>query len=172
MLALDVPAMKTLKTLVRSTGYTRLRMGRLPSRSDRGGAIIEMVVLSPLLIVLVFGAGDFARVMYHAITLTNAARAGAAYGAQSNGQLADTTGIRLAAEQEAQNIGAIAVTSQRVCECGGTAVACTAASCPGYGAVLAFSEVTATQTFTTLTGSFPGIPASVPVTRVAKVRAQ
>ena len=148
------------------------RTWRTGARSDRGGALIEMAVMSPLLLSLVLGAGDFGRVMYHAITLTNAARAGAAYGAQSNAQLADATGIRLAAEQEAQNIGAISVTSQRVCECGGVGVACSTASCGGYGAVLAFSEVTATTTFTTLTGSFPGIPASVPLTRVAKIRAQ
>ena len=100
--ALDVPAMKTLKTLVRSRGYARLRTGRLPSRSDRGGAIIELVVLSPLLLVLVFGAGDFGRIMYYAITLTNSARAGAAYGSHMVGQAIDETGIQVASEEEAQ----------------------------------------------------------------------
>ena len=142
-------------------------------RSERGAALIEMAVISPLLLLLVFGAGDFGRIMYHAQTLTNAARAGAAFAVQTTGYLTDSAGIQLAADEEAQNIGPITVTSQRVCECpGGTVVSCTGSSCAGYGAVQAFVEVTATTTFTPLTASFPGIPGSTLLTRVAKVRAQ
>ena len=130
-------------------------------------------MVSPLLLLLVFGAGDFGRVMYYGITLENAARAGAAFGAQSTGHLTDSTNIRTAAQQEAQNIGSITVTSSRVCECpAGTAVSCGTNSCAGYGAPLAFVEVTATTTFTPLTGAFPGIPASTLLSRTAKVRAQ
>ena len=147
-------------------------LGRL-RRSERGAAIIEMAVLSPLLLVLVFGVGDFGRVMYHAITLTNAARAGAAYGSQSNGHSTDSAGITLAAQEEAQNLGTITVTTQQICECtGGTVTACSTASCSGYGAPMSFVEVTTSDTFVPLTGSFPGIPASTLITRVAKVRVQ
>ncbi len=110
---------------------------------------------------------------FYGITLTNAARAGAAFGSQGLGNLADTNGIRLAAEQEAQNIGPITVTSQRVCECtSGTAVSCTVANCAGYGAPMAFVEVTTTTTFTPLSAPYPGIPNASLMTRVAKVRAQ
>jgi hypothetical protein len=110
--------------------------------------------------------------MYYAITLSQAARAGAAYGAQDVGHIGDAAGIRQSAEEEAQNIAPIAVTSQRVCECtGGTPVACTTASCGGYGAPRAFVEVTATRTFTTV-APYPGIPNTVPLSRTAKVRVQ
>ncbi len=147
-------------------------IGRL-RRSERGAAIIEMAALSPLLLVLVFGVGDFGRVMYHALTLTNAARAGAAYGSQSNGHSTDSTGIIQAAQEEAQNLGTITVTTQQICECtGGSATACSTASCSGYGAPMSFVEVTTSDTFVPLTGSFPGIPASTLITRVAKVRVQ
>ena len=150
----------------------RFRQWRHRSGSNSGSALIEAALVSPLLLLLVFGAGDFGRVMYHGITLTNAARAGAAYGSQSTGHLADATNIRLAAQQEAQNIGSIAVASQRICECpAGTTVSCSSSAC-GYGAPLAFVEVTATTTFVPLTASFPGIPASTPLSRSAKVRAQ
>ncbi len=142
-------------------------------RSERGGSLIETALLTPLLLLMVLGVGDFGRVMYHGITLGNAARAGAAYGSQSTGHLADTTGIRVAAEQEALDIGAITVSSQRVCECtGGTVVPCTTASCAGYGAPMAFVEVTASETFTPISASFPGIPGATALARVAKVRVQ
>lgn len=142
-------------------------------RSECGSALIEMALVSPLLLLLVLGVGDFGRILYHGITLSNAARAGAAYGAQSTLHLGDAAGIQLAAEEEAQNIGPITVTSERVCECAsGTAVACTTASCSGYGAPMAFVRVTTSTTFTPISASFPGIPDGATLTRVAKVRAQ
>ncbi len=131
-----------------------------------------MAMITPLLLLMVLGAGDFGRVLYTAITLSHAARAGAAYGAQSNGHAADGAGIRQAAEEEAQNIGSIGVTSQRVCECtGGASVSCTTPSCGSYGAPRAFVEVTTTHTFATLV-PFPGVPSATPLERTAKVRIQ
>ena len=50
-------------------------LGRFVSNS--GTALVEAAIVSPLLLLLVFGAGDFGRVMYYGITLENAARAGA-----------------------------------------------------------------------------------------------
>ena len=121
---------------MKRVGYTRLRPGRLLARSERGAALIEMAALTPLLLVLVFGAGDFGRIMYYGITLTNAARAGAAYGSHMVGRAVDATGIQVASEEEAQNLPPIAVTSQRICECsGGAVVACSTTSCAGYGSV-------------------------------------
>ena len=165
--------------MLKKKTFSRLRvmapwnwLGRL-RRTECGSALIEMAALSPLLLVLVFGAGDFGRIMYYAITLTNSARAGAAYGTHSTGRLSDRPGIQLAAEEEAQNLPPITVVSQTICECGGAAVSCaTTISCPGYGPPLAFTEVTVSTTFTPLTASFPGIPNASVITRVAKVRAQ
>ncbi len=142
------------------------------TRSDSGAALVEMAVISPLLLVMVLGVGDFGRVLYTAITLSHAARAGAAYGAQSTGYTGDTGGIQLAAEEEAQNIAPIGVTSQRVCECtGGAPVSCTISSCGSYGAPRAFVEVTTTRTFQTVS-PYPGLPDTVALSRTAKVRVQ
>ena len=142
-------------------------------RTDSGAASIEMAMVTPLLLLLALGAGDFGRIWYAGITLSHAARAGAAYGAQSSGHAGDGPGIELAAQSEAQDIPPIVVTSQPVCECpGGGAVSCTLVSCGGgYGAPQAFVEVTVTLTFTTV-APFPGVPDTVPLSRTAKLRLQ
>ena len=151
----------------------RYTLFRRKAERERGAALIEMAAVSPLLILLVFGAGDFGRVMYHGVTLTNAARAGAEYGRDSSGKAALSGQILVATQDDAQDIPPFTINSQRICECpSGTVVSCTTQSCAGYGAPLVFVEVTATTTFMPLTAPFPGIPASVPLSRVAKVRAQ
>ncbi|MDP6605401.1 MAG: pilus assembly protein [Dehalococcoidia bacterium] len=150
----------------------RSARGARGAHPEGGAALVEMAVIMPLLLLMVMGVGDLGRVMYTAITLSHAARAGAAYGAQSNGHTGDAAGIQQAAEEEAQNIGTIGVTSQRICECtGGSPVSCTTASCGSYGPPRAFVEVTATQTYATLI-AYPGIPSTVPLSRTAKVRVQ
>ena len=98
--------------------WSRLKAhSRDAQRTDSGAAVIEMAMVTPLLLLLALGAGDFGRMLYAAITLSHAARAGAAYGAQTNGHAADGPGIELAAQSEAQDIPPIVVTSQPVCEC-------------------------------------------------------
>ncbi len=142
------------------------------ARSDSGAAMVEMAVITPLLVVMTLGVGDFGRVLYTAITLSHAARAGAAYGAQGNGYAGDAAGIQQSAEQDAQNITPIIVTSQRVCECtGGATVSCTTSSCGSYGAPKAFVEVTAARTFQTLV-AYPFLPNTVALSRTARIRLQ
>ena len=60
-------------------------LGNSDTCSDSGAALVEMAVVMPLLLLMVLGVGDFGRVHYRAITLSHAARAGAAYGAQGSG---------------------------------------------------------------------------------------
>lgn len=45
-------------------------------RSDRGAAAVEMAIVLPLLLLLVFGAIDFGRMYFTQITLTASAREG------------------------------------------------------------------------------------------------
>ena len=55
--------------------------------SEVGGSLVETALTAPLLLtLLIFGSVEFARVAYAAIEVTNAARAGVSYGAQSGGQ--------------------------------------------------------------------------------------
>lgn len=132
-----------------------------------------MAVMTPLLTLMFVVTADFGRVFYTAITLAQAARAGAQYGAQSVTKTADTAGIQTAANQEAQNIGAISVSSSRLCKCpGGGTINCVTQYCAGsYGPAQVFVQVTASKTFNTLM-SYPGIPGSVALSETAILRAQ
>lgn len=53
-------------------------------RRDRGAAAVEMALLLPLLLLLVFGIIDFGRMLNAQITVTEAAREGARAAAISN----------------------------------------------------------------------------------------
>ncbi|HEX6685086.1 MAG TPA: TadE/TadG family type IV pilus assembly protein [Candidatus Limnocylindrales bacterium] len=49
----------------------------MDARRDRGAAAVEMALLLPLLLLLVFGIVDFGRMLHAQITVTEAAREGA-----------------------------------------------------------------------------------------------
>lgn len=141
-------------------------------RSESGVATVEMAVIAPLLLLLFLGVADFGRAFYTAITLSHAARAGAQFGSFSLAKSGNTSGMNQAATQEAQNIGAIGVTSQRFCQCnGGASVNCVTGRCSAYGPPQVFVRVTATKTFNTAI-SYPGIPSTMNLSRTAVMRVQ
>src|SRR5260221_3845737 len=49
----------------------------MDSTRERGSALVELAIALPLLVAVLVGTTDFARVFYLATELTNAARAGA-----------------------------------------------------------------------------------------------
>lgn len=81
------------------------------SGDESGGALVETALTVPLLVLLVLGSVEFARVAYTAIEVSNAARAGVSYGAQNGGTASDTTGITWAATHDAANISTLQVTN-------------------------------------------------------------
>jgi Flp pilus assembly protein TadG len=88
----------------------RKLMKALGSREE-GGALVETALTAPLLAVLIFGSVEFARVAYAGIEVTNAARAGVSYGAQSGLTASDTAGITWAATHDGVNIPGMSVSS-------------------------------------------------------------
>lgn len=74
------------------------------SRGRRGTAAAELAVLLPFLALVFVGGLDFARVFYHALTITNCARNGAVYGSIDPTHAADTAGIQAAALADASNL--------------------------------------------------------------------
>jgi Flp pilus assembly protein TadG len=86
----------------------RKLMRALKSREE-GGALVETAMTAPLLAVLILGSVEFARVAYAAIEVTNAARAGVSYGAQSGLTASDTAGITWAATHDGVNIPGMSV---------------------------------------------------------------
>ena len=85
----------TAATAAVTSGRVRLSVLH---RSERGSALVELAVTLPLLVLLVVGVADLARVFYVSMALTNAARAGAQYGSSETkihrlGQHEDDGGI-------------------------------------------------------------------------------
>lgn len=134
---------------------------------DRGSALVEFALVSPLLLLVLLGAIDFGRVSYEAMALTNGARAGVQYGAQSIGKSSDLSGMQTAAIRSTSlDVTGVAAAASRRCECDGTLILCTA-SCGGVTRV--YVTVTTSKNFFTIT-QFPGFPHALSLSRSAAMR--
>lgn len=144
-------------------------------RSERGAALVELALAVPMLIIVLIGIADFARVFYHAAGLTNAARAGAQYGAQSVVWSAAST--QAAAESASPTTQPYTVsTPARTCGCmddagaNFAAVACSA-SCASGRHMAVFVTVSASKTFSSVM-TFGTFPPPVNLVRGVTMRAQ
>ena len=153
------------------------RIGRAVRGNQRGAAMMEMAVVSPLLIVILIGMVDLGRSAYEAIEIENAAHAGASYGAQNRKHAIDQIGIRNAAIADIGELvdkRRIEVTSERYCECpGGERIDCEKKSCDILGVVkpLVYVHVEIDKTFQTLF-PYPGFPTSIPLSRETHMRVE
>jgi Flp pilus assembly protein TadG len=86
-------------------------------KGDAGQSLIEMALTSSLLILILLGVAEFGRVAYAAIEVSNAAKAGAAYGAQNGSTASDQTGIATAAGNDAADLSGLTTTSSYSCVC-------------------------------------------------------
>jgi Flp pilus assembly protein TadG len=122
--------MKSLFNHWRAKGFLR------PAR-EAGASIVEVALLIPLLMVILFGMIDLGRWVFLAIEVSSAARAGAQYGGQNRGTALDTTGIQTAAQNDVPDISGLHVASSTsTCWCSltpGTPVSCSISSCPASG---------------------------------------
>ena len=142
---------------------------RLRSRS--GGAALELAVVMPVLILIAIGVMDYGRVFFTSVAVSNAARAGAEWGAQGNAEAMQQANIENFAKLDGAEASPITVTSQTICRCGATTVGCTSTCSGGYGAPRVFVEVTASKSVTLLL-PYPGLPSSISISRTATFRAQ
>lgn len=87
-------------------------------RNDRGSAFVELALVVPLLTLVLIGAAELGRMVYFAIEVSDAARAGVAYGAQGIGTAPDQVAISAAAVAAAPDLpSALHVTSSDPCVC-------------------------------------------------------
>lgn len=166
-------------------------------RSQKGQALLEIALVTPLLLALALGVIELGRYAYVAILVGNAAHVGAAYGAQGVMNSIDTVGIAAAACNDFQSNGfpqaacqsgppnggqdnTLNVSSSVTCGCdnGGTistAPGCTAVSNPNAGTCntgehwVVVVTVEASGPFKSLF-NYPGIPSRVTVDRKATMR--
>jgi Flp pilus assembly protein TadG len=160
-------------------------------RSQCGQAIIELALVLPILLALTLGGIEMGRYAYIGILIGNAARAGAAYGAQSNVQSVDTNGIANAAQYDfagttssttiktnGQLYTKLTVTSSVTCGCDSsgtiTTAGCTtttnptAGTCAGTSRWVVKLSVTASGSFNSLF-SYPGVPNPFVISRTATI---
>ena len=101
---------------------------RRQSGSETGQALIETALVIPILMLLLLAAAEIARVADAAIEVANAAKAAVAYGAQSQANASDTTGIQTAAATDASDLTStltVTPTLSGICSSGN---ACTGAN--------------------------------------------
>ena len=95
--------------------------------AEEGSALVELGISLPLLLVILLGGAEFARVAYASIEVVNSAHAAAVYAASGQSAVSDSGGITNAANSDAQNLAGtsgITVTSVTTsCTCADTTFA-------------------------------------------------
>ncbi len=131
----------------------RFRSVSLPGNA--GQALIELALSLPLLVTMLLGAAELARVAYAAAEVANAAKAGVQYAAQSRANAIDVTSIRTAATNESPDITLGTPGVAYACSCS-NGTTCSAGNC-ATGSVEQTVTVTTQATFDPLI-HLPGIP--------------
>src|SRR5512132_1901219 len=83
-------------------------------RREHGGAMLELAVAFPIIILMAIAVGDYARVYYTGITVANAARAGAEKEYPTHG---NPDSMNVYAQIDAGTLTLDTVTSGRFCRC-------------------------------------------------------
>ena len=161
-------------------GHFARRRGCVPApraekRHQAGQALVELALIFPLFILLLLGAAEFGRLAYAAIEVSNAARAGASYGAQTNITASDFGNTELAATQDAPNVSGITATATNFCTCSSGAATpdCTTAltTCPSPARIQEYVQVNTTATVDPLF-HYPGLPNTFTLTGQAIMRVE
>ena len=138
-------------------------------RGDSGDAMVELALSVTLLGTLLLGAAEFGTLAYSAIEVSNAAHAGAAYGAQSHTTADDVSGMETAATQDAPNVSGISATAARSCQCSnGGSSTCAVTDC-STSRIVEYVTVNTTATVSPLF-AVPGLPKSYTMTGKAVLR--
>ena len=91
---------------------------RFQFRDNRGSAIVELALTTPLFVLLIMGAAEIGRVAYYAIEIENAARAGASYGSVNISNAANNPSlVQQAALNDAPDLPNLTATAGTACVC-------------------------------------------------------
>ena len=94
------------------------RRQRIPAICGTAGqALVELALVLPIFTSLILGAAEFARLAYAGIEVSNAARAGVAYGSQSSATASDFTGMQTAATNDSPNVSGLTATATEFWSC-------------------------------------------------------
>lgn len=138
-------------------------VNRSTIRDEIGQAFVELALVLPIFILLMIGAAEVGYLAYVSIEVSNAARAGVAYGAQNHITASDAANIQLAATQDAPNISTLTATTSQSCSCSdGTSITCANAGTTflSPARIIEYVQVQTAAPVNTLF-HFPGIPSSL-----------
>jgi Flp pilus assembly protein TadG len=130
-------------------------------QDDTGQAFVELALVLPIFILLLVGVAEFGMLAYAGIEISNAARAGVAYGAQTAATAADIAGMESAAINDASNIAGLSATATQFWSCSNapsTQFSTPPTSCSA-GHVLDYVQVNTTATMSP-PFHYPGLPAT------------
>ena len=137
-----------------------LLMDHAAVSEDAGGALIEFALTLPLLVMLLIGAAELGRLAYYSIEVSNAARAGVAYGAQNHVTASNFAGMETAAQKDAGNITLSTATATNSCACSpsysATSACSTTFSCSGTARIIEYVQVKTTATINPIF-HYPGV---------------
>jgi Flp pilus assembly protein TadG len=150
----------------------------LPSRilrDDRGSAFIELALILPTFVILCVGAAEFGRLAFASIEVSNAARAGVAYGSRNHATASNSSAMQAAALGDASDVASMSATAGP-CICPASAAtasvpACTTAFFTGANAFSSCPAVSGTTEYVQVDTSaavpsmfqLPGLPTSYTV---------
>jgi Flp pilus assembly protein TadG len=100
--------------------------------AEDGQSLVETAMALFLLTLFIAGVGEFGRVIYASIEISNAAMAGVQYGAQNTLTAADGTGIQNAAQAAAPDLTGLTATSSVGCICSSSGAGTATSSCAGF----------------------------------------
>ncbi len=142
-------------------------------RSEKGSALLEFSLIVPLLVLMFVGVVDFGLAISQAITVTQAAEAGAQYGTLA-GNTADFPGMVSAATRAANGLSGFSVTPYPYawCSCtpAGTVVSCSS-SCSNSASPIEYIQVGTTATVSVL-ANYPGLPTTITIVGRSILRVQ
>jgi Flp pilus assembly protein TadG len=140
---------------------------------NHGQGLVELAVVLPVLVLLLFGAAEYGRLSYVGVEVTNAAYAGAIYGSQNHATASDDTGMAAAATNEGANLAAMdshwltsGVATQHLCASSYNA---TPSPCSDSSSPIEYVKVNTHATVASLF-NFPGFPSSYVLQGQALIR--
>jgi len=149
------------KSLWRAPGKAASRSGK-----SSGQAMLELCLILPVLLLLILGTIELGRAAYFEIEVSDAARAGALYAAQSMADAVDGAGILQAVQKNAQDLSLTNANLNLpplVCVCPGSA-SVTTGTCPGGGCTNPQVYVTVNTSYSlSPLFQYPGLPATFPL---------
>jgi Flp pilus assembly protein TadG len=94
------------------------------ARHEEAQSLVELALLMPLFISLLLGSAEFARFAWASVLTANAARAGAAFGAESLNNAGNIAGVQAAAAADSVNLTGLTTAPPTIsCGCSnGTAI--------------------------------------------------